>query len=138
MMDEAIRSRIAGWTLTSGADPELLVAVSGRLGVDLPPDYRAFILEANGGEGFVNDGGYLKLWPIDEIESNNEQLHASEFAPDLVFFGSDGGGEGYAFDRGAQPVRIVQVPLVGMAETDTWISQGDTLAQLLDRIGRQQ
>jgi SMI1 / KNR4 family (SUKH-1) len=136
-MDDSIRSNFAQWNLEPGADPVVVAAVADRLGADLPPDYRAFLLHANGGEGFVRDGGYLRLWPIDEIENNNDQLEVSQSAPGLVFFGTDGGGEGYAFDTRVQPPRIVQVPLVGMSDENTWIEQGHTLAELVDRISKQ-
>ena len=136
-MDDKIRPKVAGWSLRAAADPGLVAEVVGRLGIDLPPDYRAFLEEANGGEGFVGDGGFLKPWPIDEIDSSNEGLQVSESAPGLVFFGTDGGGEGYAFDTRERPHRVVQVPLIGMADGDTWIDQGATLAELLDRVGEQ-
>ena len=41
-------------------------------------------------------------------------MPVSEFAPGLILFGSDGGGEAYAFDvREAVPI-IVEVPFIGM------------------------
>lgn len=136
-MDETIRPKLAGWKLRGPADPALVAEVVRRLDIDLPNDYRTFLAEANGGEGFVGDGGFVRLWPIDEIESSNEELGVSEFAPDLVFFGTDGGGEGYAFDIRARPHRVVQVPLIGMKDSETWIDQGATLVDLLDRVGKQ-
>jgi hypothetical protein len=37
--------------------------------------------------------GWFQLWPLAEVESRNEQYHVAEFAPELLAFGSDGGGE---------------------------------------------
>ncbi len=136
-MDDAIRSKLTKWSLGADPDPKLVAEVSRRLGIDLPPDHQAFLQEANGGEGFVGSGGYLRLWPVKEIEIRNSELQVSEFAPGLVFFGTDGAGEGYAFDTRVRPHRIVQVPLIGMSDERDWIDNGDTLAELLDRISQQ-
>ena len=70
--------------------------------------------ESNGAEGGVGKHAYLALWRIEDIIPRNEGYAVSEFAPGLILFGSDGGGEAYAFDvREAVPI-IVEVPFIGM------------------------
>ncbi len=71
--------------------------------------------ECDGGEGFVGDGGYLVLWRLGELGPNNQAYGCAEFAPGLLLFGTDGGGEGYAFDLRDDPPTYVMVPLVGLS-----------------------
>ena len=41
-----------------------------------------------------------------------------KLAPGLLLFGSDGGGEAFAFDARRVPMRVVSVPFIGMALAD--------------------
>jgi len=68
---------------------------------------------ANGGEGFIGEN-HLILWAAEELAQFNNEYEAQDYAPGLVLFGSDGGGEGYAFDARTIPAPIVQVPFIGM------------------------
>jgi hypothetical protein len=54
------------------------------------------------------------FWRIGELLEMNRAYEVADYAPGLFLFGSDGGGEAFAFDtrRGANP--IVSVPFVGM------------------------
>jgi len=51
---------------------------------------------------------WLRLWPIEELVSRNQEQQAPRYAPEFVF-GSNGGGETFAFVRTAGSA-IVQVP----------------------------
>lgn len=55
--------------------------------------------------------GWFQLWPIADVQSLNEQYHVPEFAPELLAFGSNGGGEMLAFDSKDQ---IISVPFIDM------------------------
>jgi hypothetical protein len=55
--------------------------------------------------------GWFQLWPLADVQSLNDQYEVAEYAPELVAFGSDGGGEMLAFDAKNQ---IVKVPFIGM------------------------
>jgi len=81
----------------------------------LPEGYMRFLQFANGGEGFIGANTYAILWRIEELLSMNREHQVSEYAPGLFVFGSDGGGEAFAFDLRSQPASIVSVPFVGMA-----------------------
>jgi hypothetical protein len=83
-----------------------------QLAVQLPGDYTKLLEQANGGEGFIGKQ-YLQLWPIDEVVKMNTGTYVRQAAPELLIFGSDGGGEGFAFDTRSMP-RVVAVPFVGM------------------------
>jgi SMI1 / KNR4 family (SUKH-1) len=92
---------------------ELLISESEReMGLKLPDDYLAFLETSNGGEGFVANS-YVMLWKVKELSSMNRSYETEIYAPDLLIFGSDGGGEAYRFDTRELPWRIVRVPFVG-------------------------
>jgi hypothetical protein len=79
----------------------------------LPEHYVQFLQQMNGGEGFIGSKAYLILWPVEELLPMNKAYEVGEYAPDLFLFGSNGGGEAYAFDRHSND-SIVVVPFVGM------------------------
>jgi hypothetical protein len=47
--------------------------------------------------------------------SYNDSHQINEYARGLVLFGSNGGGEGYAFDTRTEANTVVMVPFVGMS-----------------------
>jgi hypothetical protein len=67
----------------------------------------------NSGEGFVGKN-YLRAWPVDELIQSNEHYSVDEAAPGLFLFGSNGGGEAFAFDTRSSPPPIVVAPFIGM------------------------
>lgn len=82
-------------------------------GFRLPKDYAQFLQEADGGEGFIGRS-YVILWRVSELLEMNRAYQVEEFAPGLFLFGSDGGGEAFAFDTRIEVKPIVSVPFVGM------------------------
>jgi hypothetical protein len=91
------------------------IAISeDQLGAKLPREYLRFLKLTNGGEGFVGSP-YVILWSVEDLASMNRSYEVQEYAPGLLIFGSDGGGEAYGFDTRTPEWPIVQVPFVGMA-----------------------
>ncbi len=82
-------------------------------GVRLPDSYMKFLREMNGGEGFIGNA-YLMFWRLDELVELNKAYQVTVYAPGLLLFGSDGGGEAFAFDMRSDAKPIVTVPFVGM------------------------
>jgi hypothetical protein len=80
----------------------------------LPDSYAKFLLEANGGEGFIGANGYVILWRVEELSSLNDAYQVAEYVHGLLLFGSDGGGEAFGFDIRSEAKLIVSVPFVGM------------------------
>lgn len=72
-----------------------------------------FMQETDGGEGFIGDA-YIILWRLGELLEMNKAYQVTEYAPGLFLFGSDGGGEAFAFDRRSAAKPIVSVPFVGL------------------------
>jgi SMI1 / KNR4 family (SUKH-1) len=100
----------------TGGSPEPIEAVAAigqALNVEWPPGFAEFLAQSGGGEGWIGES-YLVVWPPGEIVANNEAMKVAEFAPNLVGFATDGGGELFAFDREYDPVHIVMVPMIGL------------------------
>lgn len=88
-----------------------LVAMSPR---PLPPAYLDFLSWSNGGEGSVGDY-YVSIWPAEEVLELNEGYEVRQYVPGLLAFGTDGGGEAFAFDYRREGSPIVRVPLGDLA-----------------------
>ena len=95
------------------ASLELIDRCQAGLGVLLPADYVQFLLQMDGGEGFIGDH-YLMLWSVERFVEMNTGTYFAEAAPGLVVFGSDGGGEAFGFDTRSAPPPIVMIPYWGM------------------------
>ncbi|MCE9580726.1 MAG: SMI1/KNR4 family protein [Deltaproteobacteria bacterium] len=80
-------------------------------GVRLPDEYLRFMRGANGGEGAIGRA-HAQLWTIEDLLQFNVACGANEFCPEVFVFGSDGGGEAYAFDRRTAPWSVVLVPFI--------------------------
>lgn len=81
---------------------EAIRAAEDALEILFPPDYRAFMRQHNGVEADYG-GSYLVLYPVEDLAEVNSGCGAGEHAG-LVLIGSDGGGEGVAYDfRQPQP-----------------------------------
>jgi cell wall assembly regulator SMI1 len=104
---------LAKFIVKGATNDEAFVKAETELGWPLPSDYKEFLKKNNGGEGFIGEN-YLILWSIEELAQFNKEYQIEEYAPGLILFGSDGGGEGFAFDRRTLPATIVQVPFIGM------------------------
>ena len=88
-----------------------------ELGISLPPSYLSFVSEKNGGEGFVGEN-YLSLWKVEELAQFNADYQVAKYAPGFLFFASNGGGEGYAFDTTVEAFPIHIIPFIGMSRED--------------------
>jgi hypothetical protein len=111
-----------------------LEQVGERLAVRFPADYVEFMLTANGGEGPIGEEGYLRLWPVEELEKMDVGYNIPEWAPELVLFGTDGGGAAYAFDRRPDgPARPVELPFE-VLNIDAARPRGETFADFLQYV----
>jgi hypothetical protein len=90
-------------------------------GLRLPADYADFLQWSNGGEGFIGPKAYVILWKLGDLVEMNEAYQVSEYAPGLFIFGSDGGGEAFAFDIRTSGMPIVSIPFVGMDRSLTQV-----------------
>jgi hypothetical protein len=110
-----------------GARATEIDAAERALGCRLPGDYRRFLEESDGFEGFVDGVLYLALWRARELHSRNEGFHVAEFFPGLTLLGTNGGGSGIGFLVDGD---YVAVPLVGMFPDEVY-ARADTLEGLI-------
>lgn len=96
--------------LGQSSSKEALDNIEESLQIVLPDEYREFMVEHNGAEGAIGENNYLVIWPVEEVVELNEAYGVSDFTPSLVYFGSDGGGVAYAFDKRTVPINIVKFP----------------------------
>ena len=113
-----ITGRLMTYTLTEGqldapAHPRAVECLSSNLRVPLPNDYLEFLRQHNGGEGFIG-GNYVIFWKAEELADFNREYEVDAYAPGILLFGSDGGGEGYGFDTQTEGMPIVRIPFIGM------------------------
>ena len=90
---------------------EAIRQFEGESGMSLREDYAAFLMHSNGGEGFIGKG-YASLWRLEDLAGKNRSYRVADYAPGLYLFGSDGGGEAFAFDMRSKERPIVRVPFV--------------------------
>ena len=96
------------------ADAASIQQFQTEAGLRLPEDYANFLRARDGGEGFIGDA-YLILWRVGELLELNKAYQVAEYAPGLILFGTNGGGEAFAFDSRSDAKPIVSVPFIGMA-----------------------
>ena len=136
-MDERLAELTIGMARAQRAIRESVLAAGRSLGVRFPDDYVDFMVQSNGAEGSVGKNAYLALWRVEELVPLNDSYHVEEFAPELVLFGSDGGGMAYAFDRNLERPRIVEVPFIDMGIEDP-TPCGYSLTEFLERLWSRQ
>lgn len=101
--------------------------------VAIPEEYKAFLAKHGSFEGFLSDGmqpGYVELWQLDEIASNNRDIEIAEHAPNYLAFAGNGGGEVLAFDTAGA---VYLLPLIGMA-ADTALKVADCFTDLASKF----
>jgi len=111
-MDEKIKSILSELSLSAPASSSDLERLSHFFSKKIPEEYMDFLLISNGGEGFLGNN-YLILWKAEEIEKFNEEYESSQYAPGIILFGSNGGGEAFGFDANREN-SIIAIPFVGM------------------------
>ena len=76
--------------------------------IKLPQDYIKYMEENN---GYTGDN-YYDIWKLEDIIKRNADYKVQEFFPNLIYFGSNGGDEAYAFDK-SNNMSVVSIPFIG-------------------------
>jgi hypothetical protein len=116
IMDSTLKELLSEFYGNAPAPPDsisLLQEHFRKFGKSLPSDLRQILEERDGAEGFVG-GHYVVIWGTAEIVEYNKSYGAPEHASGLILFGSNGGGEAFAFDARSSGLPVVKVPFVGM------------------------
>jgi cell wall assembly regulator SMI1 len=132
MLPEDIRELTEEFRSNGRLDVSAVEQVENVLSFAFPKDYREFIAETDGGEGFVGNG-FLRLWRLEELIPFNQDYEVDEYAPGIFMFGSNGTNEGFGYDIRRSEFSVVQVPFIGM-DLDSAIKVADNFTHLLRRI----
>ena len=114
-MTSSMEQLMSDLDLEDGVSLEVVKHAQKELGLELPDDYVNFVTLHNGGEGWVGNS-YLILWSVEKILSITEETGFAEFNTGFYIFGSNGGGEAYAFDARSGDLSIVEIPYIGSPE----------------------
>lgn len=95
-MDRKIAEITARMDRRAGVSAQQLQTVFSPLNFTPPADYLQFMAETNGSEGPIGALGYLAIYNTQELLDRNAQTMTLE--PGILFFATDRGGEGYAFE----------------------------------------
>ena len=120
-----------GLTLQPGTQQEVIEAAEFHLGLQFPQDYVEFMLASNGAEGSIGANGYVRFWPVEELVDMNDGYSVLEYAPGFVLFGSNGGGEAFAFDGRTENISLVELPFIPMT-ADEALVRGKTFTEFLE------
>ena len=93
----------------------------------MPLSLAQFLAEADAAEGWVA-GEYLAVWPVAQMADLNSRAKVAEFAPSLVAFATNGGLEGYFFDKATG--EFINSPMIGLGYIDP-IRAGRTFDEFL-------
>ncbi|MFN5028099.1 MAG: SMI1/KNR4 family protein [Burkholderiales bacterium] len=115
-MKETLRLLASFETVAPAAEAAVSRA-QAQLNMRLPADYVEFLYWSNGGEGIIGET-YLMLWQVEDLAKLNIAYEVEEYAAGLLLFGSNGGGEAFAFDTQKLHWEVVRVPFVGMDKTE--------------------
>jgi SMI1 / KNR4 family (SUKH-1) len=129
-MNEAVAKLLHDFECREPARASDVAEAERAVATQFPESYRAFLRSANGGAGLIGEESYLILWPADELPGHNEGYKPdADYAADLVFIGTDGGNEVFAF-RPADGA-FVSAPLIGMAPEEVQV-RGASFQEFLE------
>lgn len=90
---------INGWQSEEGAASEDLAKMVSASRMALPEDYLAFLRVSNGGQGPLPvEPLWLALDSVDTVTNTLADGTFTEFFPSFIVIGTNGAGEGIAFD----------------------------------------
>ena len=81
----------------------------------LPKDYLDF-LKTQTSDEMENDYNYINIWYEHELIQFNQEYGVQEFAPELFFIGSNGGGAGLAYDL--KDNKLYSCAFIGMSKDE--------------------
>lgn len=127
-MTSEIAEIIKSCTWRPALPSAIMDAILKRAPSRLPDDYLALMTSANGFTGQVGRN-YVDFWPLENVDVFGRRATNAG----LLFFGSDGGGEGFAFDTSTRGLPIVWTPFIG-SEPANIVRVADTVTAFLRRL----
>ena len=103
------------------------------LGEELPEDYCSYLAQFHGFENFIGEE-YVVLWPVEEIESANEDSLIKNSLANTIGIGGNGGGEYLAIEKvGSKGCKIVLSPLIDLS-SEHHITVGQSFTDFIERL----
>jgi hypothetical protein len=136
---DIIAASLSRWVFTNtGASDDDIRALTVATTFALPSAYLELLSAVNGGEACIpdsagGDGSYLNLWEAVDVVQFNTDYMLPRFAPSFFAFGSNGGGELFAFDSRRDDDAVFMVPAIGMSD-DTSLPFADSVDAFARRI----
>jgi hypothetical protein len=126
-MNPEVLELLAGCTVRDGASLEILEQLRASMPIRLPSDYLSLLSWSDGVDGFVGEN-YRILYTAEVVRTHGVR----EYAPAYIFIGSDGGGEGFAYDTRTPDLLIANVPFIGADEPPRIL--GRSILEFLQRL----
>ena len=113
-------------------DSSIIKKIEIELGKVFSKDYVDFLFWSNGGEGEIGEN-YISFWRCEDIVQLNKDYSIQKYlAENFVAFGTDGGGECYAFDYSIpQKPKIVKCSLCAL-DINELIFIADTFTEFVE------
>jgi len=134
-MDPKIAEITARMDRRPGVSAQQLQAIFSPLNFTPPADYLQFMSETNGSEGPVGALGYLAIYSAQELLDCNAQTMTVE--PGVLFFATNRGGEGYAFETDKPSNSIVALELADL-DRGRARSMGRNFLEFLETVTSEQ
>ncbi|MBC3789061.1 SMI1/KNR4 family protein [Spirosoma utsteinense] len=112
------------------ATVEEVIKLEKQLEIDLPSDYKDFLIHLNGFEGEVGSN-YTVFEPVSKIYELTQNFCAESF-PWAIYIGSNGNLEMFVIDKRTYPRKFGLLPFI--ADDKDFISLGETFEQFLYRL----
>jgi hypothetical protein len=132
VMSFTVEQMLADFHRNPPSELAIIEKAEREIGFALPADYRNFLLEQNGGEGWIGRN-YARLWRAEELAEINEGYGFSNLASAILAIGSNGGGEAYVFDRRTAEPSLVLIPFMDL-DLDVAIPIATCFRAFLERI----
>jgi hypothetical protein len=113
----------------SPATPAQVAEVATALRMRVPPDLGVLLTSRGSGGGFIGEGGYLSIHPLEDWVSRHQILDAATHWPGLLIFGSDGGNGLFGFDQETE--QYVETDAIGDEDRRPY---GRSLLEFLNTI----
>ena len=138
MIDIETILRDRNWHKKEPAGQKQLQDLIGNAVPGLPQEYIAFLQFSNGGQGSLGKNpGWFQLWAAEEVIELNKGYQIDKDLPGYFGFGSNGGGELFAFEIiQGQPWKIVMIPFIPM-EANEAITITNDFEEFIQAIGQE-
>ena len=114
------KSQTGVWRGESPAPESAIERLLIESDLPLPTAYLNQLRRSNGGEGdLAIEPGWVSFWKAEEVVQLNRAYEVTENVPGFFGFGSNGGGELFAFKTAdIIPFPIYMIPFIVMSEED--------------------